>query len=48
MIEFPAKGILPSNQVRAAGNFYDYKPCNIGGKYTVVGFINKEEPIKME
>ena len=36
MLEFPAKGILLTNQVHAAGHFYNNKPHKICGKQILV------------
>ena len=32
MLDFPAKGILSTNQVHAAGHLYEKNPCKLGGK----------------
>ena len=36
MLELPSKGILSTNQVRAAGLLYDEEPCKLGGKKMLV------------
>ena len=36
MLEFPAKGIFPANQVRAAGHFYNDNMRKLGGEQRLV------------
>ena len=41
-LEFPSKGILSSNQVRASGHFYDNKPRKLRGKQRLVTTDGRE------
>ena len=40
--EFPAKGILSANQIRAVGHFYDSKLHKLGGQQIFVTTDGKE------